>query len=196
MSTRCQVQVIESQEGEEYKITLYHHTNGEPSYMIPIIKKAYEMSGKQWESERAGKAASFLCAAEPGVFEPEEGHHLRYDIEYYYRIHLESIWQVEIFEPNEGFGDNSDEEHLVPHTPKKALNDFTEEEFKYPSEAAFYEIGKVLSNPLPTIQYLERLGEYLKHGEIARQKLIEYLKATNPAAALDLWIEQQKDQAT
>jgi hypothetical protein len=24
MSTRCQVQVIESQEGEEYKITLYH----------------------------------------------------------------------------------------------------------------------------------------------------------------------------
>jgi hypothetical protein len=163
--------------------------------MIPIIKKAYEMSGKQWKSERAGKAASFLCAADPGVFEPEEGHILHGDIEYYYRIHLEGIWQVEIFEPKEGFGDNSGEEDLVLHTPKRPLNEFTEEEDKYPSVAALYEIGKVLSDPLPTIEYLSHLWKHQKHEEIARQKLIDYLKATDPAAAMDLWVEQDKDQA-
>lgn len=88
MSTRCQVQVVQTGASWEEKCTMYHHTDGYPSGILPLIQKAYELSGGGWESGRAGKVASFLCAADPGVFEPEEGHALHGDIEYYYRIHV------------------------------------------------------------------------------------------------------------
>ncbi len=88
MSTRCQVQVIEGMGDNLYqKVTLYHHFDGYPSNMLPLIHKAYELSGGGWEAGRAGKMASFLCAADPGQFEPEAGHDLHSgDIAYFYTV--------------------------------------------------------------------------------------------------------------
>lgn len=86
MSTRCQVQVIEGPEARN-KVTLYHHYDGYPSKMLPLIHKAYELSGGEWEAGRAGKMASFLCASDPGQFEPEAGHDLHSaDIAYFYTV--------------------------------------------------------------------------------------------------------------
>lgn len=90
MSTRCQVQVVEIGMGWDERVTLYHHTDGYPTYMLPMISKARNLAGNSWESGRAGKVASFLCAADPGVFEPEEGHQPHGDIEWFYRIVLEN----------------------------------------------------------------------------------------------------------
>jgi hypothetical protein len=98
MSTRTQVQVTD---GEE-KLTLYHHTDGYPSYMLRIIKEAWEKYGKGWEGARVGKVASMLCAVDPVVFEPMDSHDLNCDIEYYYvidckgELHTQAkpIWKV------------------------------------------------------------------------------------------------------
>ena len=108
MSTRCQVQV---RHGDE-QITLYHHTDGYPSYMLPLFGKAYELSGKGWQAGRVGKIASFLCAADPGVFEPEEGAKLHGDIEWYYRIeptgetHIGAcpLWHITVYDV-QGWGE-------------------------------------------------------------------------------------------
>lgn len=113
MSTRCQVKVI--QEGLDWKqeVSLYHHTDGYTDYMIPKIKEAKEKYGIGWEGGRAGKVASALCAIDPCVFEPEEGHTLHGDIEYYYIVRIQNqkqgsvaenpVWQVEVYEPKTGF---------------------------------------------------------------------------------------------
>ena len=82
MSTRTQVQVKSGAE----KITLYHHTDGYPEYMLPLIQKAWREYGTGWEGARVGKVASMLCAVDPVVFEPEAGQALHGDIEYYYVI--------------------------------------------------------------------------------------------------------------
>ena len=37
MSTRCQVKVGDGEES----VTLYHHTDGYPEYMVPTIWKAF-----------------------------------------------------------------------------------------------------------------------------------------------------------
>jgi len=114
MSTRCQVQVI--QEGIwSKKVTLYHHCDGYPDNILPIIQQAYEIGAQKgnraqlglWELGRAGKVASLLCAADPGQFEPESGHKLHGDIEYYYRLYLVNkkggslaenpVWEIEIY---------------------------------------------------------------------------------------------------
>jgi hypothetical protein len=114
MSTRCQVQVIQEGIWSE-KITLYHHCDGYPDNILPIIQQAYDIgvtkdSGAKlglWELGRAGKVASLLCAADPGQFEPEAGHELHGDIEYYYRLYAVNkqggslaenpAWEIEIF---------------------------------------------------------------------------------------------------
>ncbi len=108
MSTRCQVHV--HNEGLHYveKLTLYHHTDGYPSYMLPILAKAHELSGGGWEAGRTGKVASYMCAADPGIFEPEEGHELHSDIEYYYDVapvnehggsmaEEDVVWRVKVY---------------------------------------------------------------------------------------------------
>lgn len=120
MSTRCQVQVVETGVNFGEKVTLYHHTDGYPSNIILLIKKCYTKFSKpkkyafgkvcrKWELGRPGKVASFLCAIDPGVFEPEEGHDLHGDIEYYYVLTAVNtkggcttevpIWNIEIFKP-------------------------------------------------------------------------------------------------
>ena len=115
MSTRCQVQVIQEglsdlAGGEwEDKVTLYHHSDGYPSYMLPKIKEAFDKYGVGWEAGRAGKVASFLCAVDPGEFEPEDSHELHDDIEYYYVLHVvnsqggsmaeQPQWLVTVYKP-------------------------------------------------------------------------------------------------
>lgn len=120
MSTRCQIQVIQEDMGREEKRTLYHHCDGYPQRMLHVFKIAWDEAreyldnqypwvrpGDYWELGRAGKAASFLCRREPGQFEPEEGHELHEDIEYYYKLYVMNggavKWEVEMYEPLQRF---------------------------------------------------------------------------------------------
>jgi hypothetical protein len=115
MSTRCQVQVIEINGSQNSsKITLYHHTDGYPEYMIPKIFEAYcyedsDHGNEGWIKGRAGKVAGLLCWADPGVFEPEDHHRLHSDIDYYYRLFCNYsndiknvIWEIEIYKRDWG----------------------------------------------------------------------------------------------
>jgi len=90
MSTRSQIQV--TQEGLwPSKVTMYHHCDGYPTNIGAIVRDKYiELAegSSQWEMGRAGKVASHLCAADPGQFEPEEGHERHGDIEWYYVLHV------------------------------------------------------------------------------------------------------------
>lgn len=129
MSTRCQVKVIQeaTQEGGyTQQITLYHHTDGYPDYMLPTIQKAFKVIGENWERYRAGKVASYLCSVDAGVFEPEEGHELHGDIEFYYKLYVTGpldigggkngqVWQIEILQPSrsKNFWDNPIEENMT-----------------------------------------------------------------------------------
>jgi len=107
MATRAQVQVVQEGLSWDQRITLYHHLDGYPRNIIPLMQKARTMVGhagwmadlpeadrermvktNMWEAGRAGKAASYLCAADPGGFEPEEGHARHGDIEWYYTLHV------------------------------------------------------------------------------------------------------------
>ena len=128
MSTRSQVKVIGEGLGEGAEtVTLYHHSDGYPSNMLPVIREGYQQVLKKnnkakrsfggtgdyflWEGGRPGKAAGFLCAADPGGFEPEEGHELHGDIEWYYVLRVinktggsmgeKPEWVVDVYEPPE-----------------------------------------------------------------------------------------------
>lgn len=92
MSTRCQVKVVSKDFEKGTAITLYHHCDGYPSNMVPLIASAYR---PDWQHGRVGKVAAFLCAADPGGFEPEEGHDLHGDIEWYYIIQISSKGHIE-----------------------------------------------------------------------------------------------------
>ena len=90
MSTRCQTKVTQTGTGWDQSVTLYHHCDGYPAGMVPLFKKAYDAYGLGWEAGRAGHVASFLCATDPEGFEPEEGHRLHGDIEYYYVLEVQN----------------------------------------------------------------------------------------------------------
>ena len=104
MSTRCQVKVTNGEES----LTLYHHTDGYPDYMLPTIKKAWEKYGQGWEGARVYKVASMLCAVDPIIFEPLDYHGLHPDIKYYYIINCKNeshvgakpVWEIEIYTVN------------------------------------------------------------------------------------------------
>ena len=110
MSTRCQVQVVEGDGKQPWeKLTLYHHSDGYPTHILPEIVETFEEFGKGWEGYRAGKVASFLCAAHPGTFEPEAGHTLHGDIEWYYVLQVGekrggeySMWNVDVYKVRSG----------------------------------------------------------------------------------------------
>ena len=87
MSTRCQVKIQGTDVNGSAAFTLYHHCDGYPSYMLPLIASGYK---DVWQAARAGKAASMLCAADPTGFELEQGHDLHGDIEYYYVVNTTS----------------------------------------------------------------------------------------------------------
>jgi len=106
MSTRCQVQVIDR---ERRKITLYHHHDGYPSYMVPTIHAAYQLiKGMGLNSSSLSGAVSGLCFVDPAEFEVEDGHELHGDIRFYYRIYCSPLeksdkhpvdrWELEVFQ--------------------------------------------------------------------------------------------------
>jgi len=89
------------------KLTLYHHTDGYPEYMVPTIRKAFDTYCQGWEGNRVYKVASALCAVDPLVFEPLDYHELHSDIEFYYVVTIlpnggfvgEVVrWLVEVYE--------------------------------------------------------------------------------------------------
>ncbi len=102
MSTRTQVKVTNG----EQSLTLYHHTDGYPSYMLPLIQKAWEDFGQGWEGARVYKVASMLCAVDPVVFEPLDYHDMHGDIEYFYEVDCkgeshhgaEPVWKITSYE--------------------------------------------------------------------------------------------------
>ncbi len=126
MSTRCQVKVIQIGLDWEEEVTLYHHSDGYPEWMVPVIAAALkghierhdeetlkwsltkdDLGKPRWQAGRAGKAASMLCWADPEQFEPEQGHKLHGDIEYYYKLYVVNKkggsvddypdWELEVF---------------------------------------------------------------------------------------------------
>ena len=132
------------------EVTLYHHSDGYPEYMVPLLQKAYEQAiayqknywGKfdskyaqnppnLWELGRAGKAASHLCAADPGSFEPDTPY-LHPDIEWFYVLHVINTaggsmaenprWEVTIYKPGEHWNwDNPRFEDLKMAVERKPL---------------------------------------------------------------------------
>ena len=116
MSTICQI--IVEQEGlkvfkdekpwEETRM-LYHHFDGYPQNIIPLLVKAFIISEGGWEAGRAGKVASYLCSADPGNFEPEDEKSLQGDIEFFYLLRVTNKkggvvvespeWEVDVYSP-------------------------------------------------------------------------------------------------
>jgi hypothetical protein len=127
MSTRCQVKVVQEDVGWNEQVTLYHHMDGYPENMIPLIGGAALSvpENQKWLAGRAGHVASFVCYSDPSGFEPEEGHELHDDIRYYYVLHLKNIaegslaenpvWEVEVFETS--YGGEERLKLIIPSTP-------------------------------------------------------------------------------
>lgn len=110
MSTRCQVHVIQERPGGGAPVasfSLYHHTDGYPSYMIPCMHYAWELTDaipftdRRFVASVCESVVSFLCAADPGTFKPEQGSPLHGDLEYEYALYIvrddgDSVrWDVE-----------------------------------------------------------------------------------------------------
>jgi hypothetical protein len=124
MSTRCHVLVQVTGMGSDDSMLLYHHCDGYPSNMIPVLQKAWKIAvdessdfhGKptvpDWQAGRLGKVCGFLCAADPGQMEPLDYKDLHGDIEYLYLLHVTNShsgsmaehpsWEVEIYQPKSG----------------------------------------------------------------------------------------------
>src|SRR5258705_11745476 len=99
MSTRCQVEVKASGlPWEAETVVLYHHCDGYPTGMLPIIEAAYTLAttpGKHsinyaWQAGRPGKAAAYLCASDPSGFDVESSTDLHSDIEWFYSIECQT----------------------------------------------------------------------------------------------------------
>lgn len=129
MSTRCQVHVIQEGMWEE-EVMLYHHSDGYPRHMIPILQKGFKLCAgprvdkrvsytKQWEAGRAGKSAAWIVCADPGRFDVESGLQLHGDIQYLYVVYCMNMgknvcaWEVEVFN---GFGENIKNKLLLNRT--------------------------------------------------------------------------------
>tara|TARA_Y100001963_G_C6740344_1_gene428626 strand:- start:980 stop:1447 length:468 start_codon:yes stop_codon:yes gene_type:complete len=132
MGTRCQVRVKSEGLSWNEERWLYHHWDGYPENMVPIINKAQTVyhnnfvynqydpetqmamkSTNAYQNGRAGKVSAFLCAVDPTGFEPEDVGDLHGDIEYLYKLFLvnknggamgeKPVWEMEIYE---GYGDD------------------------------------------------------------------------------------------
>ena len=131
MSTRCQVKVTDGTES----LTLYHHTDGYPSNMLPIIRSAWEKYGQGWEGARVGKVASMLCAVDPTVFEPLDYHTLHGDIEYYYIINCKDTahtetkpkWTVTVYDVKTNFGGKKNDKDRLKELAIVKVDEITEE---------------------------------------------------------------------
>ena len=109
MSTRCQVHVTK-RDGRKLA-TLYHHCDGYPAGMLPLIEEGrkaaialFESAEREWaeksgreprkiaeslDGRRVGESpyiANCLVMADPLGYEFEQGHELHGDIEYLYYV--------------------------------------------------------------------------------------------------------------
>jgi hypothetical protein len=101
MSTRCQVRVEGGINSPGDTVTLYHHCDGYPTGMLPLIAQAVEGRGEDWKMGRAGYAASVIIAQDQDGYEPESGHRLHGDIEWYYVVKVgKPGWEVEVWRPS------------------------------------------------------------------------------------------------
>ena len=107
---------------EETPCLLYHHWDGYPENMLPLIEEAFNFENiKGYEKGRTGKVASLLCAVDPAGFEPEgrsfddNGLMLHCDIEFFYDIAIinnqagsmaeNPVWIITVYTSNKGFWD-------------------------------------------------------------------------------------------
>ena len=126
MSTRCQVRISSGNElsknspdffAPEPDTMLYHHCDGYPSNMIPIIAKTFRWGYKprtlykggepniyyRYQMDRPGYIASHLCYHDPTGFSVENlDVGLHGDIEWYYKINTKGSndsvkWEVSIY---------------------------------------------------------------------------------------------------
>lgn len=92
MSTRCQVKIVtKGVQRPQEEFTLYHHCDGYPSSMVPLIAAAY---APDWQHGRNGKVATFVVVEDPTGYEIEQGHALHGDIEWYYILEVKSETHV------------------------------------------------------------------------------------------------------
>jgi hypothetical protein len=92
MSTRCQVKIQTlGVESDKEAVTLYHHCDGYPSNMVPLLAGAYK---PDWQHGRIGKAASYVVAEDIDGYDIESGHALHGDIEWYYVLEIKSETHV------------------------------------------------------------------------------------------------------
>jgi hypothetical protein len=129
MSTRCQVEVKAGgfHFGSE-TVVLYHHCDGYPTHMLPVIAKAYKAAiaprvygmvtlKQDWQAGLPGRAASQIVAADADGFDIESGTELHGDIEWFYSVECVnkkcgSTWKVSVYQPVRGFWDNPVRENL------------------------------------------------------------------------------------
>jgi len=136
MSTRCQVQIIEKIQDTTNIITLYHHSDGYPENMIPIIYRAYIYKGSDKdEKSRAGKVARLLCCADPNGFELEQGNDLRGDIEYLYQLYCHydltekrAIWEIDIFKRDWDLSSRDRVFQLIKNGDEEGLRNYFDDE--------------------------------------------------------------------
>jgi len=126
------------EKGTDYdeSVLMYHHSDGYPSNILPLLHDGYEIAKKKerkqherifagrpykpdlWETSRAGKVAGFIAASDPGSFEPEQGKQLHGDIEWFYVVRpvqktgSPPEWLVDVYVPKSGFWDNSTRSNL------------------------------------------------------------------------------------
>lgn len=92
MSTKTQVKITGTDINSSASFTLYHHCDGYPSHMLPLIASGWSDT---WEAGRIGKAAVMVAATDPTGFEFEQGNDLHGDIEYYYVIDVRNgEWEI------------------------------------------------------------------------------------------------------
>jgi hypothetical protein len=80
MSTAAEIKIVgdNGDPGLDNTVYLLHHSDGYPSYMVPVLKAAYRKFVKgadnyrRYKGGRAGHAAAFICAADPQIAEPED----------------------------------------------------------------------------------------------------------------------------
>jgi hypothetical protein len=113
MSTRAQVFVAQSGLDWLQVVALYHHQDGYPTNMLPLIKLGRDIgidALATYELGRAGKAASMICASDPTGFEVEVSLDIHSDIEWLYYVEVTnkekielSKWLVTVYRPKEDF---------------------------------------------------------------------------------------------
>lgn len=113
MSTRANILI----RAGDANALLYHHTDGYPEHILCDIEEAFDIGTESWRKGRAEKIASYLCAADPGVMEPQERAFdksgtllLQSDIEFFYLLTATPrkagmLWEVKVYCPTDSFWD-------------------------------------------------------------------------------------------